>query len=136
MQLQKYPENLCSFFSVFVIHPVVFSGGIVEGQIFSMHFGNFISATQITPQVGKRARRARRPRRSKLRIFRFRASTKAQSLRCFSSPHKAIRLCGVPKTGEREKRTVGSLGRLHHAAQPVWTHNVRPARKTGCRGWG
>ena len=35
-----------------------------------------------------------------------------------------------------EKRTVGSLGRLHHAAQSVWTHNVRPARKTGCRGWG
>ena len=28
------------------------------------------------------------------------------------------------------------LGRLHHAAQSVWTHNVRPARKTGCRGWG
>ena len=25
-----------------------------------------------------------------------------------------------------EKRTVGSLGRLHHAAQFVWTHNVRP----------
>ena len=25
-----------------------------------------------------------------------------------------------------EKRTVGSLGRLHHAAQSVWTHNVRP----------
>ena len=35
-----------------------------------------------------------------------------------------------------EKRTVGSLGRLHHAAQFVWTHNVRPAHKTGCRGWG
>ena len=29
-----------------------------------------------------------------------------------------------------------SRGRLHHAAQSVWTHNVRPARKTGCRGWG
>ena len=101
-----------------------------------LYLDNFISATQITPQVGKRARRARRPRRSKLRIFRFRASTKAQSLRCFSSPHKAVRLCGVPKTGEREKRAVGSLGRLHHAAQFVWTHNVRPARKTGCRGWG
>ena len=35
-----------------------------------------------------------------------------------------------------EKRAVGSLGRLHHAAQSVWTHNVWPARKTGCRGWG
>ena len=67
-----------------------------------LYLDNFISATRITPQVGKRARRARRPRRSKLRIFRFRASTKAQSLRCFSSPHKAVRLCGGPKTGERE----------------------------------
>ena len=116
MQLQKYPEYLCTFFSVFVIHPVVFSGGIVEGQIFSMHFGNFTSATRITPQVGKRARRARRPRRSKLRIFRFRASTKAQSLRCFSSPHKAIRLCGVPKTGEREA----------HRGQPWQAASCRP----------
>ena len=35
-----------------------------------------------------------------------------------------------------EKRTVGSPGRLHHAAQSVWTHNVWPARKTGCRGCG
>ena len=25
-----------------------------------------------------------------------------------------------------EKRTVGSLGRLHHAARSAWTHNVRP----------
>ena len=38
-------------------------------------------------------------RQNKLRIFRFRASTKAQSLRCFSSPHKAVWLCGVPKDG-------------------------------------
>ena len=53
MQLQKYPEYLCTFFSVFVIHPVVFSGGIVEGQIFSMHFGNFISAMRATLQSGK-----------------------------------------------------------------------------------
>ena len=81
-----------------------------------MHFGNFISATRITPQVGKRARRARRPRRSKLRIFRFRASTKAQSLRCFSSPHKAVRLCGVPKTGERET----------HRGQPWQAASCRP----------
>ena len=101
-----------------------------------LYLDNFISATRITPQVRKRARRARRPRRSKLRIFRFRTSTKAQSLRCFSSPHKAVRLCGVPKTGEREKRTVGSLGRLHHAAQFVWTHNVRPAHMTGCYALG
>ena len=31
---------------------------------------------------------------------------------------------------------MGSLGRLHHAAQPVWTHNVWPARKTGCHALG
>ena len=31
---------------------------------------------------------------------------------------------------------MGSLGRLHHAAQSVWTHNVRPARKTGCHALG
>ena len=64
-----------------------------------LYLDNFISATRITPQVGKSARRARRPRRSKLRILRFRASTKAQSLRCFSSPHKAVRLCGGPQDG-------------------------------------
>ena len=103
MQLQKYPEYLCTFFSVFVIHPVVFSGGIVEGQIFSMHFGNFISAMRATPQSGK-------------------AHTVRDDL--------------VEAGRASEKRTVGSPGRLHHAAQSVWTHNVRPARKTGCRSWG
>ena len=81
-----------------------------------LYLDNFISATRITPQVGKRARRARRPRRSKLRIFRFRTSTKAQSLRCFSSPHKAVRLCGVPKTGERET----------HRGQPWQAASCRP----------
>jgi len=35
-----------------------------------------------------------------------------------------------------EKRAVGSLGRLHHAAQSAWTHNVRPAHKTGCHALG
>ena len=43
-----------------------------------LYLDNFISATRITPQVRKRARRARRPRRSKLRIFRFRACTEAK----------------------------------------------------------
>ena len=43
-----------------------------------LYLDNFISATRITPQVGKRARRARRPRRSKLRIFRFRACAEAK----------------------------------------------------------
>ena len=35
--MQKYPENLCIFFAGFGIHAAVFSGGIVEGQFFSMH---------------------------------------------------------------------------------------------------
>ena len=52
-----------------------------------------------------------------------------------SFPTKPSGFAGAPRRVS-EKRTVGSLGRLHHAAQSVWTHNVRPARKTGCRGWG
>src|SRR5699024_52011 len=36
------------------------------------------------------------PRRRKLRIVRFTASGKTHSLRCSSSPHKAMRLCGGP----------------------------------------
>ena len=35
-------------------------------------------------------------RQNKLRIFRFRASTKAQSLRCFSSPHEVSYFVGTP----------------------------------------
>ena len=68
-----------------------------------LYLDNFISATRITPQVRKRARRARGPGGE------------------------------LPAS---EKRTVGSLGRLHHAAQPAWTHNVWPARKTGCHALG
>ena len=51
------------------------------------------------------------------------------------SPQSRPALRGAPRRASG-KRTVGSLGRLHHAAQSVWTHNVRSARKTGCRGWG
>ena len=39
------------------------------------------------------------PRRRKLRIVCFAASGKTHSLRCSSSPHKAIRLCGGPDNG-------------------------------------
>ena len=39
------------------------------------------------------------PRRRKLRIVRFTASGKTHSLRCTSSPHKAMRLCGDPDNG-------------------------------------
>ena len=60
---------------------------------------------------------------------------RGQHRRLGKSARRARRPGGseLPASG---KRTVGSLGRLHHAAQSVWTHNVRPARKTGCRGWG
>ena len=47
-------QIICAaFFAGFVIHPAVFSGGIVEGQFFPMHFDNFISAMWATPQSGK-----------------------------------------------------------------------------------
>ena len=39
------------------------------------------------------------PRLRKLRIVRFTASGKTHSLRCSSSPHKAMRLCGDPDNG-------------------------------------
>ena len=39
------------------------------------------------------------PRRRKLRIVHFTASGKTHSLRCSSSPHKAMRLCGDPDNG-------------------------------------
>ena len=126
---------MCTFFSVFVIHPVVFSGGIVEGQIFSMHFGNFISAMRATPQSGKA--RAVRDDLVEASCVSF-ASVQARKLNHYAAsplPTKPSGFAGSPRRAS-EKRTVGSLGGLHHAAQSVWTHNVRPARKTGCRGWG
>ena len=66
------------------------------------------------------------------------ASVQARKLNHYAAsplPTKPSGFAGAPRRVS-EKRTVGSLGRLHHAAQSVWTHNVRPARKTGCRGWG
>ena len=66
------------------------------------------------------------------------ASVQARKLNHYAAsplPTKPSGFAGSPRRAS-EKRTVGSLGRLHHAAQSVWTHNVRPARKTGCRGWG
>ena len=66
------------------------------------------------------------------------ASVQARKLNHYAAsplPTKPDGFVGSPRRAS-EKRTVGSLGRLHHAAQSVWTHNVWPARKTGCRGWG
>ena len=66
------------------------------------------------------------------------ASVQARKLNHYAAsplPTKPSGFAGSPRRAS-EKRTVGSLGRLHHAAQPVWTHNVRPARKTGSLGWG
>ena len=67
------------------------------------------------------------------------ASVQARKLNHYAAsplPTKPSGFAGSPRRASEKKRTVGSLGRLHHAAQSVWTHNVRPARKTGCRGWG
>ena len=66
------------------------------------------------------------------------ASVQARKLNHYAAsplPTKPSGFAGSPRRAS-EKRTVGSPGRLHHAAQSAWTHNVRPARKTGCRGWG
>ena len=66
------------------------------------------------------------------------ASVQARKLNHYAASPlltKPFGFAGSPRRAS-EKRTVGSLGRLHHAAQPVWTHNVRPAHKPGCRGWG
>ena len=50
-------------------------------------------------------------------------------------PAKPSGFAGSPRWAS-EKLAVGSPGRLHHAAQPAWTHNVWPARKTGCHALG
>ena len=66
------------------------------------------------------------------------ASVQARKLNHYAAsplPTKPSGFAGPPRRVS-EKRTVGSLGRLHHAAQPVWAHNVRPARKTGCHALG
>ena len=59
------------------------------------------------------------------------ASVQARKLNHYAAsplPTKPSGFAGSPRRAS-EKRTVGSLGRLHHAAQSVWTHNVRPAHK-------
>ena len=66
------------------------------------------------------------------------ASVQARKLNHYAAsplPTKPSGFAGSPRRAS-EKRTVGSLGRLHHAAQSVWTHNVWPARKTGCHALG
>ena len=66
------------------------------------------------------------------------ASVQARKLNHYAAsplPTKPSGFAGSPRRAS-EKRTVGSLDRLHHAAQSAWTHNVWPARKTGCRSWG
>ena len=66
------------------------------------------------------------------------ASVQARKLNHYAAsplPTKPSGFAGSPRRAS-EKRTVGSRGRLHHAAQSVWTHNVQPARKTGCHALG
>ena len=66
------------------------------------------------------------------------ASVQARKLNHYAASPLPTKPSGFAGSSRRasEKRAVGSLGRLHHAAQPVWTHNVRPARKTGCHALG
>ena len=54
------------------------------------------------------------------------ASVQARKLNHYAAsplPTKPSGFAGSPRRAS-EKRTVGSRGRLHHAAQPVWAHNV------------
>ena len=54
------------------------------------------------------------------------ASVQARKLNHYAAsplPTKPSGFAGSPRRAS-EKRTVGSPGRLHHAAQSVWTHNV------------
>ena len=56
------------------------------------------------------------------------ASVQARKLNHYAAsplPTKPSGFAGSPRRAS-EKRAVGSLGRLHHAAQSVWTHNVWP----------
>ena len=56
------------------------------------------------------------------------ASVQARKLNHYAAsplPTKPSGFAGSPRRAS-EKRPVGSPGRLHHAAQSVWIHNVRP----------
>ena len=78
-----------------------------------LYLDNFISATRITPQVRKRARRARRPRRSKLRIFRFRASAKAKDTQFVSTqdrlPWLGLKAVKTPSTSCESCQALSAL---------------------------
>ena len=66
------------------------------------------------------------------------ASVQARKLNHYAAsplPTKPSGFAGSPRRAS-EKRPVGSLGRLHHAAQSAWTHEVWPAHKTGCYALG
>ena len=64
------------------------------------------------------------PRRRKLRIVRFTASGKTHSLRCSSSPHKAMRLCGDPDNGGVFRRWHAPRTSGHFV--PKWLDAVLP----------
>ena len=64
------------------------------------------------------------PRRRKLRIVRFTASGKTHSLRCSSSPHKAMRLCGDPDNGGLFRRWHAPRTSGHFV--PKWLVAVLP----------
>ena len=132
----SFVQKICAaFFAKFGIHMAVFSGGIV-GRCFPL-----CTLTILYQQRGSHRRLGKahgaRDDLVEASCVSF-ASVQARKLNHYAAsplPTKPSGFAGSPRRAS-EKRTVGSLGRLHHAAQFVWTHNVRPARKTGCRGWG
>ena len=78
-----------------------------------LYLDNFISATRTTPQVGKRARCARRPRRSKLRIFRFRACAEAKDTEFVSTqdrlPWLGLQAVKTPSTSCERCQALSAL---------------------------
>ena len=132
----SFVQKICAaFFAKFGIHMAVFSGGIV-GRCFPL-----CTLTILYQQRGSHRRlgnaHGARDDLVEASCVSF-ASVQARKLNHYAAsplPTKPSGFAGSPRRAS-EKRTVGSPGRLHHASQSVWTHNVRPARKTGCRSWG
>ena len=132
----SFVQKICAaFFAKFGIHMAVFSGGIV-GRCFPL-----CTLTILYQQRGSHRRlgnaHGARDDLVEASCVSF-ASVQARKLNHYAASPlltKPFGFAGSPRRAS-EKRTVGSLGRLQQAAQVVWTHNVRPARKTGCRGWG
>ena len=132
----SFVQKICAaFFAKFGIHMAVFSGGIV-GRCFPL-----CTLTILYQQRGQHRRlgnaHGARDDLVEASCVSF-ASVQARKLNHYAASPLPTKPSGFAGSSRRasEKRAVGSLGRLHHADQSVWTHNVRPARKTGCHALG